>query len=500
MIQVFISSVQSEFAAERKALCEYIRRDPLLCKFFVPFIFEELPAANHSAQQAYLKEVAQSDIYLLLLGGEYGNEDEEGISPTEREFDVATANHRHRLAFLKRLEHRNPKEKAFVEKVANQLLRKSFDDFADLKTNVYASLIRFLEDNDYLRLSPWDASLNKNATIEDIDPQKVKHFIFLAKEKRRLALNYSEENLLDVLVHLNLATSEGVLTNSALLLFAKDPQRFFVSSEIKCMVFPTAVKAKPILSYQVYRGSIFELVDAAVGFVMQHIDARVGTHDQGAITVEYEIPMSAVHEVIVNAVVHRQFESNGSVEVMLFKDRLEVWNPGQLPYGLTIDSLTQMHNSIPPNPILAHPVYLAGYIERLGTGTTDVVTACAAAGLPMPEFKQDFNAFRSIIWRKCDPQNDPQNIADNEQDVNLERQNDPPNDPPNDPQKIVNVRCRSLLETIISRPMVSKEELARIHGISVPTLKRDLRSMRRSYDIKWVGPTKGGHWEVKPIK
>lgn len=73
-------------------------------------------------------------------------------------------------------------------------------------------------------------------------------------------------------------------------------------------------------------------------------------------------------------------------------------------------------------------------------------------------------------------------------------------DPQNAPPKIVSVRCRSLLETIISRPIVSKEELARIHGISVPTLKRDLPSMRRSYDIKWVGPTKGGHWEVKLIK
>lgn len=78
-------------------------------------------------------------------------------------------------------------------------------------------------------------------------------------------------------------------------------------------------------------------------------------------------------------------------------------SPGTLPQGLTIDSLTGIHNSIPANPIIALPAYLAGYIERLGTGTTDVIEACVAAGLPIPEYKQEQNHFISIIWRKDGP-------------------------------------------------------------------------------------------------
>ena len=64
MTKVFISSVQKEFSEERKALVKYIREDVLLCKFFQPFIFEELPAINLSAPEAYLYEAAHSDIYL----------------------------------------------------------------------------------------------------------------------------------------------------------------------------------------------------------------------------------------------------------------------------------------------------------------------------------------------------------------------------------------------------------------------------------------------------
>lgn len=67
-IKIFISSVQAEFAEERKLLCEYIRTDALLGKFFCPFIFEELPASDQSAQEAYLTKVAHSDLYLGLYG------------------------------------------------------------------------------------------------------------------------------------------------------------------------------------------------------------------------------------------------------------------------------------------------------------------------------------------------------------------------------------------------------------------------------------------------
>ena len=80
---VFISSVQSEFAKERKLLADYIRRDALFSMYFEPFLFEELPAQDRSAQTAYLEQAANAEVYLLLMGEKYGYEDGEGISPTE---------------------------------------------------------------------------------------------------------------------------------------------------------------------------------------------------------------------------------------------------------------------------------------------------------------------------------------------------------------------------------------------------------------------------------
>ena len=109
---------------------------------------------------------------------------------------------------------------------------------------------------------------------------------------------------------------------------------------------------------------------------------------------------------------------------MLFRDRLEVWNPGKLPDGFTIQKLHEVHRSEPTNPVIAHPLFMAGYIEHLGTGTTDIISDCEEAGLPTPEFIQS-DDFRTIIYRKVsdpgekvsDPSQKVSNLAEKVSDL-----------------------------------------------------------------------------------
>ena len=156
------------------------------------------------------------------------------------------------------------------------------------------------------------------------------------------------------------------------------------------------------LHIRFYRGDVFELVDQATSFVMSRIDNWVGTREEGEkadIPTRPELPIDAVKEAIVNAVCHRDYTSNASVQIMLFRDRLEVWNPGTLPYGLTVQKLHGPHKSLPANPLLADPMYWNGYIEKVGTGTEDIINKCREYGLKTPEFYQEED-FRVVIWRK----------------------------------------------------------------------------------------------------
>lgn len=399
-IRIFISSVQNEFATERRILYDYLSKDALLGRYFEPFIFEELPANNTDARTAYLSQAASSDIYLGLFGKKYGYEDNEGISPTEREFDIATERGIYRLAFIKETDDtREEKEARFIGKIEQQVVRRSFTGVEDLRSAVYSSLIRFMEDNEILRRVPFDAAFHHHATLKDIDCNKVRDFVINARAKRGFKLNYSEENIPQILKHLCLISDDGRLTNAAILLFAKDPQKFLLTSEVKCAQFYSTIVEKPIKSYQVYHGSVFEMIDQAVDFVMSRIDARVGTREKNTqVDVTYELPLMAVREAICNAVTHRDYTSTGSVQVMLFRDRLEIWNPGRLPYGMTLAKLREVHDSKPVNPILANPIYLAGYIERLGTGTIDLIKECQSAGLAAPVFEEQED-FRVVLYR-----------------------------------------------------------------------------------------------------
>ena len=368
--------------------------------YFEPFLFEELPAQDRSAQTAYLKQASKAEVYLLLLGKRYGYVDAEGISPTEREYNAATAHHAYRIAFIKEVPERDAKEEAFKQRIDNSVIRNTFHSYEELQSGVYASLIEYMTSHQILRNAPFDASVHPDASIDDLDKDKIKWFVGLAREKRQFPLQYSEENIRQILLSLHLMTESDKLKNAALLLFAKDVQKWFVSATVKCAHFYGTKIQKPIQSQQIYGGSVFEMVDMAVGFVMSRIDQHVSERTHSAqVDVTPELPAQAVTEAIVNAVVHRSYTNNGSVQVMLFKDRLEIWNPGKLPQGMTIAKLNKEHTSNPVNPVLANPVYLTGYIEQMGTGTTDIIDHCLEYGLRKPEFHQD-DDFRVVIWRQ----------------------------------------------------------------------------------------------------
>lgn len=481
-IRVFLSSVQAEFLEERHALYEYLYTDALLGKFFTPFIFEKVPASNYTPTLAYLNEIEQCDIYLGIFGKEYGFEDAEGISPTEREFDHASLLYKTRLIFISdhKSEERHPKELALIHKAEKSLVRKRFTSFSNLKTSVYASLIKYLEEKEYIRTLPFDATLNNKAEIEDIDFEKLKDFITIAKAKRGFPLA-PETSSETILTHLNLLEN-GRLTNAAILLFGKKPQQFFITSEVKCAHFHGTEIRKPIPSYQVYKGDVFQLVTQSADFIMSKIDVAVGTRDSSTqVPVEYELPMAAVIEAIVNAVAHRDYTSNASVQVMLFKDRLEIWNPGCLPFGLTTTKLKLPHSSIPANPLLAEPMYLAGYIERMGTGTGDIIRQCLAVGLKEPEFIQE-EFFKTILWRK----------------KQLTPQATPHVTPQVTPQLLQLTELENkVLKLIITNPSISRSDMAKELGIGSDTVKEYLQKLKRKRYIERIGGnTNAGKWQL----
>lgn len=397
---LFLSSVQKELKTERRAIKNFVQNDPLLRRFFDVFLFEDLPANDRRSDDVYLEEVENCDLYVGIFGNEYGSEDAKGISPTEHEFDLATTKGKCRLIFVKGADDkaRHPKMLKLIRKAGAQLIRRRIADANDLIAALYAALVDYMEQNGDLRTLPFDASACTRATLGDLPQEKIQTFLELAKRERNypLPVKTTREK---ALAHLNLLDNSRP-THAAVLLFGKEPQRFLPTSEVKCMHFHGTTVSKPIPSYQIYKGTAFELVDQAVDFVLSKINRHIGTRAESVqAPATFELPKEAVTEAIVNAVVHRDYTNNASVQVMLFTDRLEVWNPGELPPALTPDRLREPHASIPRNPLIAEPLYLVRYIEKAGSGTLDMIERCSQFNLPPPRFEERAGQFVATIWR-----------------------------------------------------------------------------------------------------
>ncbi|MFW5727360.1 MAG: ATP-binding protein [Spirochaetia bacterium] len=474
---IFISSVQKEFADERREIRDFVHGNRLLGKHFEIFIFEDLPAKDRRPDEMYLNKVKECSVFVSLLGTEYGWEDpKSGLSPTEIEFDCATELSKHRLLFLKKLGKKKPHSKvsALVAKARVQLIYKYFSNVSDLTSVLYDSLIEYLEEHGTIQAKPFDAASCIGTDLDDISEERVEWFLPIARKERNLNLPASAGKE-KTLTHLNLTDGRGV-TNAAILLFGVAPQKYVSAAVIKCAHYHGTEIAKPIPSYQIFEGTLFEQVDGASDFVLSKLSRSVGVRDNSsAASVKYELPKEAILEIIVNAAAHRDYKSKAAVQVSVFVDRIEVWNPGCLPRGLRPEDLEKPHSSEPTNPLIARPLYLAHYIESLGTGTLDVIRHCNDAHLPMPYFEQRGTQFVVTLWRDW-------LTAKVLAELNL------------------NERQRQGIDYVKSEGRIGNLEYQRITGAIKKTATRDLEDLVSKKLLTKVGTTGRGVHYVLPYK
>lgn len=400
-LRIFVSSVQKEFAQQRRDLKAFLLGDAMLRRFVAEvFLFEDLSAKDSSADRVYLAEVERCDIYLGIFGYEYGFEDSAGVSPTEREFEHASRQGKTRLIYVWGTDEkkRTAKMKRLIGRASAELVRRRVDDSNALTAEVYASLVDHLDGMGALRVPPFDTAVSEGVSLKDLSRKRIDWFLQTARRERGFPLNAGTDTKA-LLVHLNLLDG-GKPTNAALLLFGANVQRFHRTAETKCIHCHGTSYKRPFASQQIYAGDLFEQADQARGFVLAKINRAIGTRAAGNTAPStYELPPDAISEAIVNAVAHRDYHSNASVEVRLFADRLEVWNPGVMPGTLTLEALRVDHPSIPNNPLIAESLYLARYIEKAGSGTQRMIDLCREAGLPEPDFELRAGSFVITLWR-----------------------------------------------------------------------------------------------------
>ncbi len=301
----------------------------------------------------------------------------------------------------------------------------------------------------------WDIEICVKAKLKDIDEEKVKVFVETAGLKFSSAKNSLEKLGL---------MKEGRLLNTAVLLFGKHPEDFFPNAKLRCAVFGETTATT--IDMQDFVGDVFTLIEKAERYILENI--HIGMRLEGLRRVDVpEIDKAAFREAIINAFCHRDYHEYDSVNVAIFKNRLEIRSPGGLYGGLTISRIKKEMVSKRRNELIAAMFHRVHFVERWGRGISLILSK-----EPTADFKVVADIFITTFKRKGVEKGvdrGVEKLSENEQ---------------------------KLLKLIQENPSISKAEMVLKGELTKKTVEYNIESLKKKGILKRVGGAKGGYWEI----
>ncbi|MDP3112116.1 MAG: ATP-binding protein [Thermodesulfovibrionales bacterium] len=250
----------------------------------------------------------------------------------------------------------------------------------------------------------------------------------------------------------------------------------------------------------------------AVAFLKKHLNVRSEIRGFDRFDI-YEVPLDALREAVVNAIVHRNYAIKGtSIYVRIFDDRVEIENPGGLPDGITRRDFAK--SSVRRNPIIADLFHRMGKVERMGSGIDRMRNLMRDAGLREPMFEMD-DFFRVTFYRdpryslKADRATGEKGLGEKlgEKGGESTEKSKKKGLVDRGVEKGVDrgvekgVDRLSANETLIyslikNNPHISKIEMMSQGSLTKKTVEYNLEKLKKKGILKRIGPDKGGHWEI----
>lgn len=312
----------------------------------------------------------------------------------------------------------------------------------------------------------WD-SISCNGTFSDIKTSSIEEFKNISRN--RIPSISKLDSIEKIFSNLKLMTDDGNLTNSAILLFGKNPQSFFISAKTRIGRFKTSTD---IIDTVIAEGNLFEQLEKIIEAIKKHLNVRFQI--QGIQRKDiWDYPIEAIREAVINALIHKDYSSTADIQIRIYDDKIWIWNPGKLPPELSIDDLKKEHSSYPRNPLIANAFYLAGFIEKWGSGTKRIVDLCKEHGLPEPEYKEEQGGFSVWLYKDIYTEENLRKMGLNERQI----------------KAVMYVK---------ERGKITNKEYQKLTGVSKPTATRDLDELTKKSILEQFGVTgKGTFYKLK---
>ena len=349
----------------------------------------------------------------------------------------------------------------------------------------------------------WETRICERATIKDISPEKLKDFLRLS------GLRY--DNLMNTLAKLNMISGEIPL-NAAVILFGKKPERFFPNARLRCATFGS-VNTSVTIDMKDYEGDLFTLIQKAEEYIMGHIN--IGMRLDGLRRVDVpEIDGDALREAVINAFCHRDYSEYDSVNIAVFRDRVEVRSPGGLFGGLTIEQIVKENISRRRNELIADIFHRVHFVEKWGRGIELIL-----GREPTAAFRDNAGIFVSTFRRKGETVGE---TVEKTREITTHKL------PINYPETMLEAIVKDgniaeidaalkeilgetweklgrnlgenqvkVIALILADRFTTTRKMAEIIGISTTAVENNISKLKDAGIINRVGTDRGGHWEVE---
>ena len=349
----------------------------------------------------------------------------------------------------------------------------------------------------------WDEVIEERASMADIDHDSIVRYLQFASMGDRLP-NVVGLDDYQILEKLRLVEG-GKLKRGAIIMFGKDPNRFYPNVQLKIGRF---VNDYDFRYQEVIEGNLIKIFEDSLSILeYKFIIREVEIKDYFRVQKKGNYPREALREMVLNALVHRNY-MGPMIQMRVYDDKITLWNLGQLPDSLTAEGLTQFHASYPRNPLIAGACFKATLIDSWGSGISKIMTACKNEGLPEPRFEAFGGGVLVTLFK-------PKMVGDEDSTSQKTGTKTGQKTNTKTSQKTgtktsqkTNTKtsqktgtktsqiAMEILRYLRKNPKASRKELSVYFGRTSSSIQWHIEQLKKKGLIRHVGSDKGGYWEI----
>jgi ATP-dependent DNA helicase RecG len=350
--------------------------------------------------------------------------------------------------------------------------------------------------------SSWDYYPDTHHQISDISEDKALKIISLYNKNKEFPIEYDVPEFLAKMELLR----EGKLTYAAFLLLMKNDSVF---STIEMGRFQDEITIKDGITVAT---DLITEVEEALAFIRKHINKAFIITGNPAREERWDYPLDALREIVMNMIVHRDYSHHGESSIKIFNDRIEFFNPGRLPDGISEEDLRKgTYVSNCRNKLIARIFKEITWIERYGTGVRRVTSLFESYGCPKPVFENFQHGFKVTAYPLQDAITE-KNVegsnkvgkdlekdleTDSEAEKDLEKDLETDSEAEKDLEKYqLSESQEKIIEQIRMNHRITQVELSKNIGINAKNVRVNIAKLKVKGLLERVGPDKGGYWKI----